>query len=51
MTDGKVVSVYGAVTSAVTDFDSSALFSNGTPYLKEIIIFFKEEPLLINLLP
>ena len=34
---GKVVSVYGAVISAVTDLHSSEIFLNGM-YLKETII-------------
>ena len=37
--DGKVVSVYRAVISIVTDFDFPVLFLNGSQYLKEIIIF------------
>ena len=35
---GKVVSVYGSVISAVTDFDFPGILLNDTPYLKEIII-------------
>ena len=31
---GNIVSVHGAVTSSVTDFDSTAMTLNVTPYLK-----------------
>ena len=31
---GNVISVHGAVTSLVTDFDSPEILLNDTPYLK-----------------
>ena len=34
---GKLVPFYGAIISAVTDFDFPAIILNDTPYLKKII--------------